>query len=124
LKNAGASAIVNVLSVAGFTAIGTGTPYAMTKAALAQMTRNLAVEWASDGIRVNSVAPWYIETPLVEAVLKDPNYRERVISRTPLRRIGRPEEVAGAVAFLCLPASSYITGQCLFVDGGFSVNGF
>lgn len=123
LKSAQASAIVNLLSVAGLTHIGSGVPYAMTKAALAQMTRNLAVEWAADAIRVNSVAPWYIETPLVEVVLKDAAYRKKVIDRTPLHRIGKPEEVAGAVAFLCLPASSYITGQCIVVDGGFSING-
>jgi len=124
LKSAQSSAIVNIVSVAGLTHIGSGTPYAMTKAALAQMTRNLAVEWAVDGIRVNAVAPWYVETPLVQSVLNDPTYREKVLSRTPMHRIGRPEEVAGTVAFLCLPASSYITGHCLVVDGGFSVNGF
>jgi Tropinone reductase 1 len=124
LKSAQSSAIVNILSVAGLTHIGTGTPYAMTKAALAQMTRNLAVEWAADGIRVNAVAPWYVETPLVQVVLNDAMYREKILSRTPMRRIGRPEEIAGVVAFLCLPASSYVTGQCLIVDGGFSINGF
>lgn len=124
LKSARHSSIVNILSVAGFIHLRTGVPYAMTKAAVAQMTRNLAVEWAADGIRVNAVAPWYIETPLAEQVLSNPEYLAEVISRTPLRRIGKPEEVAGAVAFLCLPASSYITGQCIAVDGGFSINGF
>lgn len=118
------AAVVNVASVAGLTHLCTGAPYAMSKAAMIQMTRNLAVEWAPRGIRVNAVAPWYIDTPLAREVLADPEYREAVIGRTPMGRIGEPEEVAAAVAFLCLPAAAYITGQCLSVDGGFSVCGF
>jgi len=102
----------------------TGTPYAMSKAALAQFSRNLAVEWAPDNIRVNAVAPWYIRTPLVEPVLKDKDFYAEVLSRTPMNRIGEPAEVAGLVAFLCMPASSYITGQCIAVDGGFTIYGF
>jgi Tropinone reductase 1 len=96
----------------------------MSKAALNQMTRNLAVEWAGDAIRVNAVAPWYTDTPLARQVLDDPTFEAEVLARTPLARIGRPEEVAAAVAFLCLPAAGYITGQTLAVDGGFSVFGF
>jgi Tropinone reductase 1 len=115
--------VVNVASVGGLTHLCTGTPYAMSKAAMLQMTRNLAVEWAEKGVRVNAVAPWYIDTPLARQVLDDPDYRQVVIGRTPMGRIGEPEEVAAAVAFLCLPAASYITGQCIAVDGGFSVNG-
>jgi Tropinone reductase 1 len=96
----------------------------MTKAAIIQLTKNLAVEWAEDNIRVNAVAPWYILTPLVESVLKDKSYLSNVLERTPLNKIGETEDVAGAVAFLCMPAAAYITGQCLPVDGGFTINGF
>jgi Tropinone reductase 1 len=96
----------------------------MTKAAMHQMTRNLAVEWAEDGIRVNAVAPWYIRTRRTSGPLADPDYYEEVINRTPMRRIGEPEEVAAAVGFLCLPAASYVTGECIAVDGGFLRYGF
>lgn len=124
LKAAQGASIVNVASVAGLTALRTGSIYGMTKAAMTQLGRNLAVEWAADGIRVNTVAPWYIRTPLAETVLQNPDYLAEVVARTPMRRVGEPEEVGAAVAFLCMPAASYITGQCLSVDGGFLVNGF
>jgi Tropinone reductase 1 len=119
-----ASAIVNITSVSGLTHVRTGSPYGMTKAALAQLTKNLACEWAADGIRVNAVAPWYIRTQRSEVALADPAYSEEVLERTPMGRIGEPEEVAAAVAFLCLPAASYITGECIAVDGGFLRYGF
>lgn len=124
LKAAKGASIVNISSVAGLTHLRTGSIYGMTKAALIQLSRNLAVEWAADGIRVNAVAPWYIRTPLAAGVLSSPEYAEQVLSRTPLGRIGEPEEVGAAAAFLCLPAASYITGQCLSVDGGFTAYGF
>lgn len=119
-----ASAIVNVGSVSGITHVRSGAPYGMTKAAIHQMTRNLACEWAEDGIRVNSVAPWYIRTRRTSGKLADPDYLDDVLLRTPMGRIGEPEEVAAAVAFLCLPASSYVTGECIAVDGGFLRYGF
>lgn len=120
----GGSAIVNVGSVAGLTAIRTGVPYGAAKAALSQMTRGLAGEWAADKIRVNAVAPWYTRTPLAEQVLQNESYAAEVLAHTPMRRIGEPREVAAAVAFLAMDASSYVTGQTLAVDGGFTAWGF
>ncbi|PVY40690.1 Tropinone reductase 1 [Pontibacter virosus] len=116
--------IIQVTSVAGLTHVKTGAIYGMTKAALVQLTKNLAGEWAADGIRVNAVAPWYISTPLAQTVLQNEQYLHEVLVRTPMRVIGKSEDVAGAVAFLCMPAAAYITGQTLAVDGGFTINGF
>lgn len=118
------SSVVNVGSVAGVVCIKTGTPYASTKAAMNQITGNWACEWGLQGIRVNCVAPWYINTALAKQVLSNEAYRKSVIERTPLGRIGEPKEVASLVAFLCLPASGYITGQVISVDGGFTRNGY
>ncbi len=116
--------IVNISSVAGQTSVRTGVVYGMSKSAIIHMTKYLAAEWASYGIRVNAVAPWYISTPLADEVLKNEAYKNEVISRTPMKKIGKPEDVAAAVAFLCMPASAYITGQNISVDGGFTIHGF
>jgi len=124
LKPADSASVVSVASVAGLTHLRTGAPYAMSKAAIIQLTRNLACEWAADGIRVNCVAPWYIDTPLTAPVLKNQKYLDEILRRTPMGRVGTPAEAAAAVTFLSLPAASYITGQCLAVDGGFTQFGF
>jgi tropinone reductase I len=123
LKESGAGSVVNVVSVAGMVSVGTGVVYAMTKAALIQMTRSLAAEWGPDGVRVNAVAPWFTQTPLTESLLAREEFHRRVVARTPLGRVARPEEVSGLVAFLCLPTASYITGQCVAPDGGFLAQG-
>jgi tropinone reductase I len=124
LRQHPASAIVNIGSVSGAIHVRTGAVYGMNKAALHQLTRNLACEWAADGIRVNAVLPWYIRTRRTSEALADPDYYDEVIASTPMARVGAPEEVAAVVAFLCLPASSYVTGECIAVDGGFLHHGF
>ena len=123
LKNGVGANVVNVASVAGFVDVLSGPPYGMTKAAEIQLTRHLGVEWASAGIRVNAISPWYTETPLTVPVLTNPERLEKIIAATPLSRVAQPEEMAATVAFLAMDKASYITGQNIVVDGGFSVKG-
>jgi len=111
--------IVNVASIQSFIAYQAGTSaYAASKGALAQLTRSLAVELAADGIRVNAVAPGFFETAMTAGTRADPGRMAGFLSRTPLRRMGQPEELAGPVVFLASRLSSYVTGAILPVDGG------
>lgn len=118
------ASIINIASTNGLTYARTGSPYSMSKSALIHLSSYLAVEWATFGIRVNVVAPWYILTPLTEGVLSNPEYKSQVLARTPMQRVGEPREVASVVAFLAMNCSSFITGQCIAVDGGFTKYGF
>ncbi len=120
----GDAGIVNIGSVAGSVAVGSGAPYAMTKAAMDQMTRYLAVEWGPDQIRTNAVLPWYTRTFRVSPYLDAPDFTEKVLAKTPLKRIAESEDISGLVAFLCLPAARYVTGQTIAADGGFLAYGF
>ncbi|CAJ2640867.1 tropinone reductase homolog At5g06060-like [Trifolium pratense] len=124
LKASGMGSIVFISSIAGVVSLGTGSVYAASKAAINQLTKNLACEWAKDGIRSNCVVPATTNTPLVEHLLRNKQYVDEMLSRTPLGRIAEAQEISSLVAFLCLPAASYITGQVICVDGGLTVNGF
>lgn len=121
LKQGGRGSIVNFGSIAGLIGIPTGAPYGMTKAALSQLTRNLACEWAADKIRVNCIAPGFIRTPLTEPLLSNKDFMDRTLPHIPLNRVGDPVEVAGITAFLCMPSAAYLTGQTIVVDGGLSI---
>jgi len=92
--------------------------YGLSKAGLAQLARNLAVEWGPHGIRVNAISPGLINTPLAQGLIKNDDFMARRISLTPLRRVGEPEEIAGVVVMLASQAGGFITGQNLVVDGG------
>lgn len=115
--------IVNMSSQAGFVALPTESVYCMTKAAIAHLTKCLAVEWGKYNINVNAVAPTFIHTPGTEPALADPKFHAEVIEKiAALHRIGEPIEVAGAVVFLASPAASLITGHTLLIDGGWTAN--
>jgi tropinone reductase I len=122
LKPSGNSSVIFMGSIAGLNTVRTGIPYGATKAALTQVTRGLAVEWAKHAIRVNLIAPGFIETPLTEYLLRNEELMSYVNSRIPMQRPGVPQEVATLATFLAMPASSYITGQVFIADGGVSAN--
>ncbi|KAH9661602.1 Tropinone reductase [Citrus sinensis] len=125
LKASGAASIVLMSSVCGVVSVvDAGSIYGATKGAMNHLARILACEWAQDNIRTNSVTPWFVATPLTESFLNDEAFLKEVEGRTPMRRTGKPNEISSLVAFLCMPAASYITGQTISADGGFTVNGF
>ncbi len=112
--------IINLSSQAGFIALPTESVYCMTKAAIAHLTKCLAVEWAPHGINVNAVAPTFIRTPGTVKWLADDGFRAQLLSRIPLGRVGDPVDVAAAVVFLASPASAMVTGATLMIDGGWT----
>mmetsp|Transcript_22020 Transcript_22020/g.31890 ORF Transcript_22020/g.31890 Transcript_22020/m.31890 type:complete len:260 (-) Transcript_22020:61-840(-) len=123
LKKAGSSCVLMDSSVAGIVALNSGPIYGISKAALNQLTRALCCEWYGDGIRVNSVCPWYTRTPLAAPVIEDKERLGNILARTPAGRLGEPEDVAALFAFLAMDCAKHISGQSISVDGGFTANG-
>lgn len=116
---AGGASVVNLVSMSAFRAVPVVPGYASAKAALVALTRNLAVHWVGDRIRVNAVAPGLVATPMTAPMASHPPALERELRHVPAGRMGTPGEVAAAVLFLCSAASSYTTGSVLAVDGGY-----
>lgn len=118
----GAGAIINLASLQSHITLPRLSIYAASKAGIRQFTKGLANEWAQTGVRVNSISPAFIATPLVEKVLQDPAWRQIIDSRTPMKRPGTPEEVADLIVFLASPRASYITGADIPIDGGWTAS--
>lgn len=110
--------IINLLSLTSSVGIPTAVPYGTSKTGLLGMTRALAAEWAPHGIRVNGIAPGYFRTAMTEAFYQEEAWHDRMLARIPLRRFGQLDDLSGAVVFLAAPASAYVTGIMLPVDGG------
>lgn len=117
----GGGAVVMMSSIAALRGTATIGAYGMSKAAEAALTRNLAVEWGPKKIRVNAIAPGIVNTDFARELINDPARRAQMESRTPLRRFGEPDDIAGIVHFLASSASAYITGQVIVADGGETV---
>lgn len=121
MRGQGGGAIVNVASILGLRVAGMLAPYAASKAGLIQLTKALALEWARDGIRVNALAPGYVETDLNRDFFESEAGR-RLVARIPQRRLGRMEDLDGPLLLLCSDASAYMTGSVVEVDGGHLVS--
>ena len=112
-------AIINICSLTSEVGVPTAVPYGSSKSGLLGMTRALAAEWADKGIRVNGIGPGYFRTNLTEVFYRNAEWQQAMLAKIPLRRFGRLEDLVGAAVFLCSGAAAYVTGQCLYIDGGY-----
>ena len=120
MRKAGGGSIVNISSVAGLVGSRETTAYTASKGAVRLLTKSTAIQYASDGIRANSIHPGTIETPMTEELLADETRREDRMNRTPIGRLGRPEDVAYGALYLASDEASFVTGSELVVDGGYT----
>ena len=116
----GSGKVINISSILGSVALPNQAAYASSKGAIDQLTKVLAIEWATAGVQVNGLAPTYFETDLTRPLYEDPERRAFIEERTPMGRWGQPHELAGAVIFLASDASDFVTGQTILVDGGWT----
>ncbi len=122
MQQAGRGSIVYIASMASLIGLPQTLAYTAAKAGMVGMVRTLASEWSAHGIRVNAIAPGWIETAMMrKAVDNDPERKAKILGRTPMNCFGQPEDIGWAAAFLCSPAAKFITGTCLTVDGGASI---
>lgn len=123
LKASGRGRIVNIASLGSYVAFYQVAAYCATKTALLSLTRSLAVEWAQDGISVNAIAPGIFPTEMTNGIVTGTPRGRELLLRTPMKRFGNPDELVGAAVLLASDGASFITGQCLTVDGGFLASG-
>lgn len=119
MAKAGGGAIVNLCSLTSEAGVPTAAPYGAAKTGLVGLTRTLAVEWAQHGIRVNGIGPGYFRTALTEVFFQDRAWADSMKAKIPLGRFGRLDDLIGATVFLCSDAAAYVTGQVLYIDGGY-----
>ena len=112
--------VINMSSILGAVGLPQQAAYASSKGGVDQLTKVMALEWAKEGVRVNAIAPTYFETELVARLRNDPDRYNFINERTPMGRWGYPKELAGIVIFLASPASDFITGQTVYIDGGWT----
>jgi len=114
--------VLNVASMLSYFGSGRAPAYSSSKGGIAQLTKSLAIAWAEREIRVNAIAPGWIETSLTQPLVDDPSINQALIDRTPMKRWGKPDDLTGAALFLCSPLAGFITGAILPVDGGYSIS--